>query len=232
MKRKETTRSIATFYLFGIIFLNFIFFNIYLNAPINNINKNNGLNDEIRFPNSSDIPSSFQLTNQEINISLHQSLNLNPAQITVLNASDPANNSILLDCPTDLSFTSAFINISLEQIQAINKTLNVESGTVNSYEDLDNSAPEATNFTVPYDVRLTNVSLNVDMTGQGSDGLIQVYLYNSTWNASNSVSKPVDTAGLGVFLGTIDALLVGGWMNLTGLDYYLNTSQTDNNTYL
>ena len=70
------------------------------------------------------------------------------------------------------------------------------------------------------------------MTGQGSDGLIQVYLYNSTWNASNSVSKPVDTAGLGVFLGTIDALLVGGWMNLTGLDYYLNTSQTDNNTYL
>ncbi len=232
MRRERTIKSIAIFYLFSVIILNFLFLNVYLNTPESNTNKNQNLNDLIRNPQTSVIPTNFQLTNQEINISLHQSLNLNPAQISVLNTSDPSNNSIFLECPVDSSFSSTFINISLNQIQAINRTLDVESGIVNSNEDLDNSAPEATNFTVPFDVRLSNVSLNIDMIGKSSNGTVEVYLYNSTWNASNSVSKPLDSSGLGVLLGTINALNdTADWMTLTGLDYFLNTSETDNNTF-
>jgi len=183
------------------------------------------------FPHSSSIPSPIMLNGEEMNLTLEQSLIQDPSTLIISNMSDPTNNSLSLDCPIDPTFNSSFINISLEDIQAHNKTITVDDGADHGPQELDSGYSEITSFTVNYDCYLENITIELDNQGTGN-GTISVRIYNSSWDGGATRSKPNGGDFSGDLVGSINALNnTKGWYTLENVHHFLNLSLTENNTW-
>ncbi|KKL21314.1 hypothetical protein LCGC14_2446700, partial [marine sediment metagenome] len=179
---------------------------------------------------TSSYPQTFENSGEDINVSLHQSY-VNTSFDTIVNTSVVNGNSFTLPSPTDVNFNSSFVNITVKDIYAPNKTLSVEEDyqSIIGY-NLAANQPYAS-FTVVGSSYLENISA-VLYNDDSRDGQLQVRIYNSTWNSGLSRNEP--SSSYTTLVQYADGYIVrnyDGWYNFTNLDHYLDSSKTDNNTF-
>jgi len=184
---------------------------------INKKEKNNN-------PKISDYSSSYNASGGNFNVTLHQFL-LNNSRIEIANASNTDNITFYEKCPTDTTFNTSLIKITIENITAPNKSLIIEDSP-----SIASTLPATyhTSFEILGSGYLDNFSIYVSETGVGN-GNLNVTLYNSTWDSVNSRPEPHKKLSL-----LIDEEIINdftGWYNFTGINYLLNTSNTQNNTF-
>ncbi len=87
--------------------------------------------DQYILPKTSDSLPSSNGVGDQVNVSLHQSY-LNNTFNTLLNNSDSNSNKFTLPSPTDTTFNSSFTRFEIENIIAPDKYIEIETGTSNS----------------------------------------------------------------------------------------------------
>lgn len=206
-----------------------IFKSFDLQAPNNNENDRK-LKETVT---TTDYSPDFTGNGEDCNVTLQQSL-IDSSPIKILNSSDPLNNTLYEPCPTTENFPSSFVNITMEDIYAPNKTLILEShsGFPDYDYDLDNAKTKATSFKIKGNSYLNNVSIYLN--NEGSEAIVYVYLFNSTWYEDGVNSRSIPDGGPigGKSLGTITVpASTFDWYYLDGLNEELINSKTDNNTW-
>ncbi len=203
--------------------LNFIFMNL-------NFSKEDEVfsfqDDNLRLAN---YPTSFNGTGENINITLHQSY-LNTFFNTPLNASDSNNNKFILPCPTDTNFNSSYTNITINDIYAPNRIINIEEGTSIS-EPID-TYDWAFSFTVLGNGTLNNFTMCfTEDHPTEKNATIGVYLYSAIWDTTEKEMKPNTWLADLVDPYQIDDGSSAVWYNFTNLNTDLDVSKTNNNTF-
>lgn len=235
LKIKKRIKATSIFLLIlGTIILNanWIHWNfIKNNSLLEDDNSNDFESDDFQMDNlrTSDYQPSFNGSGEDINIKLHQSY-LNNSFNTVLNTSDSNNNTFTLPCPTDTTFNSTYTNITIRDVYAPNKVINVEDGTSNS-EPID-TYDWAFSFTVLGNGILDNFSLCfTEDNPTAANASIGVYLYSSIWDSTEQEMKPsswisnIDTDF------QIDDGSTAIWYNFTNVNEQLDITDTNNKTY-
>ncbi|MFW9906248.1 MAG: hypothetical protein ACFFFH_18150 [Candidatus Thorarchaeota archaeon] len=166
----------------------------------------------------------FTGNGKDCNVTLQQTL-VDSSPITVSNTSDPLNNSFYEPCPTTENFPSSFVNMTLEDIYAPNKTMIIEDGPADDITDELMTKAYLTSFTTNSSCFLTNASFELSISGSP---IVHVYFYNSTWNSTMSRTEP-DIRSETILTSMIPT--VTGWHEFDLLDTFLNNSMTKNNTW-
>ena len=84
-------------------------------------------------------------------------------------------------------------------------------------------------FRISNNVILENISIRLWNDGDGTNCNFRVRIFNSNWKGT--INEPL---GLYATVVPIDTVLIDGfdgWYNFTGLNTFLNVSETDNNTF-
>ncbi len=230
LKIKKRIKATSIFLLIlGTIILNvnWIHWNfIENNSLLEEENPNEFESDDFQMDNlrTSDYQTSFNGSGGSIDIKLHQSY-LNTSFNTSLNTSDSDNNQFKLPCPTDISFNSSYTKIDIKDIYVPNRNMTIEDDPKDFRYELDSLHPKVTSFIMPSSGYLENISAYIYKTAI-SAGNLTVFLYNST-----SDGKP-DGDHQGVNLGKLEFPADDeGWHSLTGINYFLNNSKTENNLW-
>jgi len=191
------------------------------NSNINNeeINNDNPLDFQNQTPETSEYQN-FNGAGEDLNITLHQSLvNTSLKSFAYLTGS----RSFKEASPPFSGFNSSFTNITIQSIEAFNKSLVIEDDTIDGNDDV--SSIYVTSFAVPSSCFLLNASFHVRVAVGSPTGTI--YLYKSSWDTGNSRSQPT---GSGINIGSFDPPSTD-WYNIELTKTYLNNSQTANNTW-
>ncbi|MFW9903493.1 MAG: hypothetical protein ACFFFH_04110 [Candidatus Thorarchaeota archaeon] len=171
---------------------------------------------------------------KECNVTLQQSL-IDISSISILNTSDPLNNTFYEPCPTTENFPSSFVNMTIEDIYAPNKTIIIEDEKhQNGFFDFTNVPETAASFQVKSSCYLQNVSVYLYHDDPGTENAtVRFILYNSTWDSINNRSIPgANNNGYVKDLGTTQFDESFIWVNLTcSSEVILNNSKTENNTW-
>ncbi len=138
---------------------------------------------------------------------------------------------LILDLWTEYA-TDPCLKVGLAPyIYPSNTSLNVEDDSANSgVQDFTNQ-PAATSFEVEGDGYLENVFIYGRNFDGFFDAVVNVYLYNSTWNGITKKNEPEILSQL--LLDTI-TMPIGGankWHNISQQHEFLNNSKTANNTW-
>ncbi|MFX1419956.1 MAG: hypothetical protein ACFE9N_13640 [Promethearchaeota archaeon] len=199
----------------------------YLN---NNLDKTNQKRlEELK---SADYTPSIEGSGEKINITLHQSL-LDTSIIKISNISDPTKNIFYEPCPKVEDFSSSYVNISIDEIYAPNKSLVIED-SINwaNPSDFTNFRPCVTSFVANKDCLLNNVSVYLDNDDSPNNSTIDMVLYNATWDPINSTFIP---GGSDIndytFLARFNFSGNDEWYTVRNIQFYLNNSLTENNTW-
>ncbi|MHA2367089.1 MAG: hypothetical protein ACXAC7_24265, partial [Candidatus Hodarchaeales archaeon] len=156
---------------------------------------------------------------ENINITLQQSLINN----SILSFPDlQKSNTFTTPSPTVNNFNSSVIKIQVEDIKAGNISLTVQDNPNNG--EIDCATTRLTSFIISTDCYIINASINVKRTA-GPTG--DILLYSSFWNSGLNRNEPTGTS---TTIGTITPT-ANGWLNVDLTDTFLNTSNTDNNTW-
>ncbi|MFW9999516.1 MAG: hypothetical protein ACFE9Q_05050 [Candidatus Hodarchaeota archaeon] len=177
---------------------------------------------------TSDYSSSYSGTGESMNITLHQSY-LNNSFNTLLNASDVNNNTFTLPSPKYPTFNSSFVNVTINDIYAPDKALDVEPGPLTNW--LLETSICYTSFEVPSSCYLKAVDVNIRSTAAGRIFTYDVYSAKYT---SGYIRPNADLTGGLAYLGQIgNDSTTDVWLKLTGLNQLLNASsaETYNNTF-
>ena len=169
--------------------------------------------------------SSYNASGGNFNVSLHQSI-VNNTRVEIANTSDLTNITFYESCPTDTNFNSTFINITIEDIYAPNKTLVVEEDDSDAYNIL--VVQWYTSFELNTEAYVDNVSIKVRNTG-GSERYY-VNLFDSQ-KSGNYIKFKDDLNGLDELAQIDVADTTGSWVNVSGINYKLDPSTTYNNTF-
>ena len=168
----------------------------------------------------------YEGSGKSLNITLHQSLvDTTTKQFTDLDSS----NRFTEPFPIFSGYNTSLVNISINSINAPNKTLNLELGTTNndqiSWDLLSYS------FRIRTTCLIQNLSIYLSESG-GTGGAVDVklYIYNATWNAGQSRIEPDTDTGLIDITESVPDEDTGKWYNYT-INKELDASNTYNNTY-
>lgn len=219
-----------------IIFLCFVaiitplYTNIFsFNHLASNINEDNKVSLE-KLKNS-DYSSFYEGNGEDVNVSLQQSL-LDNSVIEISDVSDSNNNTFYEPCPTVENFNSSFTEMTIEDIYAPNKNLIVQDAPWSEGQEFLSTSMEVGSFKVAGTscCILKNVSIMYDTLLLPNNATVHVHLYNSTWNGTASLPGIESNNGiyLGIFTALEDSL---EWNGITGLNFILNNSYTENNTW-
>jgi len=173
---------------------------------------------------SSEYTPDFTGSGEECNVTLQQSL-IDSSPISILNTSDPLNNTFYEPCPTVEDFPSSSTIMSVKDIYAPNKTIILEEGSAEDASDELATIVYFTSFSTKSSCLLVNASFALSISGTP---IVTIYLYNSLWNSVYSRSEPDVYAGMLLNSGTPTAT---GWYEFDLLDTFLNSSETENNTW-
>ena len=240
----QKTKKIAFIFVF---FALAMVVGIFLNFQTNNSNSfrskkdnendiSNDISEEIFSYNlrSSDYSSSIKENGGDINISLYQAL-YDTSLKSIVNTSDPNNNTFTVPSPTDANFNSTYTYIEIEDIVSHNKTIVIEETNPNNATDgFSQGKVKATSFIVGQDTYLMNISVYIT-SSKNKFFSFKVVLFNTTWVGGQSQPNGGETdfhAVLGEFNGTAPKFdPYNNWYHCNNLNYYLNNSNTDNNTW-
>jgi len=185
--------------------------------------KDDLLNDVTNTPKVAGYSPSFEGNGTEIDISLHQSLydeTSNQYQNTDF------TSSFNLACPKDLDFNSSYINITISDIEAPNKTLIVEDdinagitigvdGHFGSFEARGAGYIENISINTYYIIAATTFDIE---------------LWNATYEGG--AIRPNETIGTNPIVDDESILQnTPYWHNMTNLHIPYNSSETYNNTF-
>ena len=211
---------------FGMIFANVGFSS--LNFPLNFTSINEETNLENDFDYKEQTPKTSEYQNfdgagENLNIALHQSyLNTSTIEFSNLDSS----NFFQKPAPIVNGFNSSFVNITIDDIYAPNKSLIVE--------DVDDGSTNLflvqywTSFEVKGSCYLENFSVMVHTSGSGDT--FNIDLFNATLSGSDIIYDS-DLDGGVVWSSVFVNDPTTHWENLTSLDTYLNVDNTYNNTF-
>ncbi|MHA2339727.1 MAG: hypothetical protein ACXACX_20660, partial [Candidatus Hodarchaeales archaeon] len=173
---------------------------------------------------ASDYSSSFDSPGENINITLHQSLlNSTDKEFTNLDIA----NTFLQACPADDTFNSSYVNITVDDISAPNKSLDVETN-INTFQSL--FTQYYTSFEVPSDGYLTAVEINVDTNFQGST-TFTYDVYAAKYDTAIRPDTTKDLTGGGTLGTKNNDSDTDVWLRLDSLNQLLDVSNTYNNTF-
>lgn len=227
MKRKQNTQwGIIGLLILMIPFSQIVNFHLRNSNPIDLVTLNNYEDKKtvLDAVKSTDYTPDFTGNGEACDIALAQSL-VDTSGITISNASDPLNNTFYEPCPVVQNFSSSFVNMTIEDIYAPNKTLIIEDGPADDISDDLATKAYLTSFTTNGSCLLTNGSFELSISGSP---IVHVYLFNSTWNSTMSRSEP-DTGSETIL--TSGTPTITGWHEFDLLDTFLNNSKTKNNTW-
>ncbi|MFX1558713.1 MAG: hypothetical protein ACFFC9_15785, partial [Promethearchaeota archaeon] len=182
---------------------------------------NNNLNSKLK---TSDYSSTHEGTGAELNITLHQSL-VNSSNIEFTNLD--LYNSFTEPFPIFSGYNTSFINITISNINAPNKTLDLEKDT----DDVPISFGSPT-YAFSFDV-LSNATLKefeVCLTGSSgsADAGVGFQVWNATW--TGSAILPDTNTGLLSHTETVYTTDTKVWHKISpNID--LSPSKTDNDTF-
>ncbi|GAG69487.1 unnamed protein product, partial [marine sediment metagenome] len=178
MNKKKLNIIILTVILIGMIAL--------IPSPlldIINVNNDSKIDDNLidndintKNPTLSKYISTYNDSGGVFNVTLHQSL-INNTIVRITNTSDTDNITFYEKCPTDTNFNSSFINITIEDIFAPNKTLVIEDQIPQDSASSLAGVAYLTSFNVNKDCFLTNGSFYMYIENSPT---VRVYLYNSS----------------------------------------------------
>ena len=189
--------------------------------------------DEVSLENlkKSEYSSYYQGSGVDINVSLQQSL-IDSATTEIFNISDPNNNRFHEPCPTVGGFKSSFINITIEDIYAPNKTIIIEDKPT-GWHSIANSQVAATSFEVPAKSYLTGLSTYVGIDDVQDDKCdLVARVLNSTW--VNGVNEPDDDIAMLCSAGQMSFSHFIGWLDNYSKVFspiLLDPSKTTNDTF-
>ncbi|MFX0177733.1 MAG: hypothetical protein ACFE85_16085, partial [Candidatus Hodarchaeota archaeon] len=213
------------------IFLLNIFFQILdlKNDFANNQNtilekSNDNLNIKLK---TSDYSSTHEGIGTELNITLQQSL-VNNSVVEFLNLDD--SNTFTEPVPNFSGYNTSYVNISVDAINAPNKTLNLELGTTLNGAFFNERI--VSSFRIRKSCILQNLSLYISESGGGTsdDATIRIQIFNSTWNSVESRIEPDSDTGLIDQTQIIPNEDTGQWYNYT-FNVNLDASSTYDNTF-
>ncbi|MFX1414220.1 MAG: hypothetical protein ACFFA2_10325, partial [Promethearchaeota archaeon] len=195
----------------------------------NNNVKSEVLGDDEKFdeplPRSAE-PQDFNGIGEQINITLHQSLiDTATKQFSNLDVS----NSFTEPFPLFAGYETSFVNISINNINAPNKTLNLELATSSS--DQISTDLFAYSFTIRNTCIIQNFSIYLSESG-GSGGSvdIKILIFNATYDSIDSRIEPHTNTGLIDITQSVPDEHTGQWYNFT-LNKVLDAANTYNNTF-
>ncbi|KKK45634.1 MAG: hypothetical protein Lokiarch_08060 [Candidatus Lokiarchaeum sp. GC14_75] len=175
---------------------------------------------------TSDYSSDFSSAGENMNIILHQSY-LNNSYNTDLNPSDTNNNSFIIPSPTDISYNSSFVNFTIQDIYAPNKTQDLEL-------DIDDGATAfgLTTYAFSFDVPSKSVLKEFEICLSGNLGTANAGVGFQIWNATwtGSVIDPDANTGLLSQTETVFTTDAKAWHKISP-NAELDPANTDNGTY-
>lgn len=173
---------------------------------------------------TSDYSPDFTGNGEDCNVTLQQCL-IDSSRINILNTSDPLNNTLYEPCPPTQDFPSSYVNMTIEDIYAPNKTLIIEDGDADDVSNELATIAYFTSFSTKSSCLLVNASFAFSISGTP---IVAIYLYNSTWNPVDNRSEPDIYSGIYINSGYPTAT---GWYEFDLFDTFLNSSKTENNTW-
>lgn len=219
---------IISFLIIGFLFAVGIFPLFMNSSTLCQTEKADSFDKSVEFLKISDVGEGSTL-----NTTIHQSKveQGNPLH-TITNASNPTNNTFSTICPDDKEFKTTQQEIKIENIYAPNKSITYEdeSGFSSSLNALLDSRLAAS-FDIKGSGYLKDISVylkNIDNTINGS---LTVKIFNATWDSINGLNKPGSQYGADLKTGVKVLNNYDDWYTFSNLDLYLDTLQTENNTF-
>ena len=228
-KNREKTKKLMVLFslLFSLILVNF---GTILTINWNNSDDLTDLNpiNEDKVHKFEEFPTSSQALNytgsgENMNVTLHQSLI--DSTVKEFNNLDVLN-SFTEPFPNFNGYSTSFINISIEDIYAPNKSIIVE--------DTDDGSTLLfliqywTSFEVVGDCYLDNLSLMVHTRNVGDT--FNIDIFNATYQDPD-IKYHTDLNGAPVLTSSVVYNVNAHWINITGLNTFLDVSKTYNNTF-
>ncbi|MFX0011549.1 MAG: hypothetical protein ACFE9R_14645, partial [Candidatus Hermodarchaeota archaeon] len=209
-----------------VTFLGLPLFNTIL---IRNDFEESNIND---FKNNDYIPKTMDYqtydgSGEGLNVTLHQSI----VNATTIQFNNLDNANIFSEPFPDFpGYNSSFINMSINNIYAPDKTIVVETGTSNF------NSIAFTNWAFSFEVRGNGILDNFSMCFTENhpfvrNATIDVYLYNAVWDSSAQAMKPDSYLADLALSYQIDDGSNAVWYNFTNLNRNLDVANTDNNTF-
>ena len=168
-------------------------------------------------------PIDFDGNGEQMNVTLHQSL-INTSTIGFANLD--ISNSFSEPFPNFNGYSTSFINTTIENIYAPNKTLNIEdSPTAASFI----SDPHYTSFEVKGDCYLESISVKIERPIAGG-----CWFYIDLYNAQESggyIKWNTDQTGAPYLDQYYNDTGSAFWYNVTNIHHFLDVSSTYNNTF-
>ncbi len=183
------------------------------------------LPEDIQIPLSQSYTQSRSGSKDNVDVLIHQAYESS----SVENINE-VSDTMSVSAPNATDFNVSRSDIVLNNIQISNYTNIVED---TSSSDQEITELHVTSFSTDMNCYLTNVSIWLTKTlGKTGNGTLAVFLYKSTWDDSNSRSKPLysSQSSLGSLVVEYDDI----WFNATfgaTSSTYLDNSLTDNNTW-
>ncbi|MFX1363384.1 MAG: hypothetical protein ACFFCE_10220 [Promethearchaeota archaeon] len=175
-------------------------------------------NDSLK---TADYSSTTNGTGKNLNVTLHQSLT-NTTEKEFLNLDNA--NTFKAACPLDTDFNSSYIDITIEEINAPNKSIIVEDDNIDNWQNLDQVFAS---FEVQGTGYIENISVFMTHSGAGTYRLVDFYICPA--EIDNGNLRPVD-ASLSLLYSGLNVTTTN-WYNITNIHDPFDSSTTINNTF-
>ncbi|TFG24788.1 MAG: hypothetical protein EU529_03105 [Promethearchaeota archaeon] len=234
---QSTKKNKKRIFIFLIIFVGLTFTNIaainllsFSGIPSTEDDTNDNIiqiNDDK--PKLAEYERTVEDTGNDINITLHQSINnMGDPLYEIVDFNSVANRSFEIDSPIDTDFNSSYTEIKVEDIYAPNKTLELESANSDTSSNLG-SGRWFGSFVAPSNCIMTNASFLISNVWNGIT--ITIYLINST-----NTGEPYNPSDFTPFvIGSFNPINFAGnrWYSVDFTDQFLNNTLTyDNKWYI
>lgn len=175
---------------------------------------------EIQDPSSQAYLPNLTSSKSNVQVSLHQAYH----STSNISLSD-TSTTFSLPAPNATEFSTSYTNFSINSIEIDNQSISIDETRMDRYDPIPFYVC-LSSIEVPISSYLINSSFYIRKSDIVT-GTLSIWIYNSTWDGSKSVPDGGIDTSIDV---TADTGVLGSWKDAT-LNYFLNNSNTQNNTW-